>query len=223
VSKNFDPNAAAAPDSGIFGLSSNLDEAAVHVLPVPFDATASYRKGAWKGPDAVFRASSQQVDLFDLATGRPYEAGIAMLDADPRVLKLNRNASKLADQRDRGRRRSSRRSASSRKRSRSVNAIGSDEINALVYERDEEASSRRRSCSRSSAATTRRLSARFAPALEPYPNLGVLHFDAHADLRRRLRRLRMVARVDHGQRRRGCLRGVTRLVQVGIRDFCEDE
>ncbi|MCC6406624.1 MAG: arginase family protein, partial [Planctomycetes bacterium] len=74
MSKHFDPNAAAAPDSGIFGLSSNLDEAAVHVLPVSFDATASYRKGAWKGPDAVFRAS-KQVDLFDLATGRPYEAG----------------------------------------------------------------------------------------------------------------------------------------------------
>jgi agmatinase len=66
----FDPNAAATHDSGIFGLPHLPSEAAVHVLPVPFDATASYRKGAWRAPEAILRAS-RQVDLFDIATGRP--------------------------------------------------------------------------------------------------------------------------------------------------------
>ena len=38
------------------------------------DATASYRKGAWKGPAAILRAS-HQVELYDLATGEVLEIG----------------------------------------------------------------------------------------------------------------------------------------------------
>src|SRR5688572_25315521 len=93
----FDPSAAALPGSGIFGLASEPQESAVHVIPVPFDATASYRKGAWRGPEAVLRAS-RQVDLFDLLTGRPYEAGICLLETDERLLEHGREASALADQ-----------------------------------------------------------------------------------------------------------------------------
>ncbi|MEO6710360.1 MAG: arginase family protein, partial [Planctomycetota bacterium] len=70
MSKNFDPNAAATADAGLFGLGSQVGEAQVIVIGVPFDATASYRKGAARGPRAILRAS-RQVDLFDLATGRP--------------------------------------------------------------------------------------------------------------------------------------------------------
>ncbi len=52
---------------------------------------------------------------------------------------------------------------------------------------------------------------------------GVLHLDAHADLRARLRGLHLVARVDHAQRDRRACRASARLVQVGIRDFGEAE
>src|SRR5687768_3099494 len=92
----FDPNAAAVPDSGLFGLTSTPDESLVHVVAVPFDATASYRKGAARGPAAILRAS-KQVDLFDLTGGRPYEAGIALLEGDGGVAELNHEASRLAD------------------------------------------------------------------------------------------------------------------------------
>ena len=177
--EHFDPNAAALPDSGIFGLNSSLDEAAVHVLPVPFDATASYRKGAWKGPDAILRAS-RQVDLFDAFTGRPYEQGITMLEPDVRIATLNRNASVLADQviaaggAHHG-------DAELEDAVAQVNEI-SEEMNARVYE-----------------ATKKILAAKKLPALvggdhstpfgairacsEVFSDFGVLHFDAHADLR----------------------------------------
>src|SRR5437763_3044931 len=74
----FDPNAAAAPDSGIFGLNHTPDSARVVLVPVPFDATTRYGGGTSQGPAAILRAS-KQVDLWDLETGKPYEAGIAML------------------------------------------------------------------------------------------------------------------------------------------------
>src|SRR5439155_27281908 len=74
----FDPNAAASRDSGIFGLDHTPDSARVVLVPVPFEATTSYGGGTSRGPGAILRAS-RQVDLWDLETGKPYEAGIAML------------------------------------------------------------------------------------------------------------------------------------------------
>src|SRR5262245_7822838 len=78
MSVPFDPGAAAAPGSGIYGLPYTPADARVVVVPVPFAATTSYGGGAENGPQAVLDAS-RQVDLYDVETGRPYEAGIAML------------------------------------------------------------------------------------------------------------------------------------------------
>ena len=59
----FDPDAAAQPGSGVYGLPHGEDDAAVILLPVPFDATTSYGGGAGAGPDAI-RTASAQVDLY---------------------------------------------------------------------------------------------------------------------------------------------------------------
>src|SRR5215467_2468853 len=84
----FDPNAAAPADSGIYGLPFGVEQARVVFVPVPFDATTSYRKGAADGPRAILEAS-KQVDLFDLETGKPYEAGLAMMDEPTEVRAWN--------------------------------------------------------------------------------------------------------------------------------------
>src|SRR5947209_15062842 len=81
---SFDPNAAAPEGSGVFGLPHTPEEARVVLVPVPFEATTSYGGGTSGGPAAILSAS-RQVDLFDLETGKPYEAGIAMLDESPDV------------------------------------------------------------------------------------------------------------------------------------------
>ena len=214
----FDPGAAAAPDSGIFGLQTGAQDSAVHVLGVPFDATASYRKGAWRGPDAILRAS-RQVDLFDLSTGRPYEAGFWMPPVDPRFAALNREASELADGiiAVGGDLRDNPALAVDPAR---VNQIGA-EVNQLVH-----------------AATLAILEQGKLPALvggdhsapfgaiqacsERFPGLGVLHFDAHADLRVAYEGFEWshASIMDNVARK---LPGVAKLVQVGIRDFSEEE
>ncbi len=74
---DFDPGAAACGD-GLFGLPTSVDAATVVVVPVPFEATVSYGDGTARGPAAML-AASRQIDLFDRRLGRPYEAGIAML------------------------------------------------------------------------------------------------------------------------------------------------
>ena len=61
----FDPDGAAAEDSGIYGLPYSIDESRFVIVPVPFDATTSYRDGTRNGPEAIYEAS-RQVDLFDV-------------------------------------------------------------------------------------------------------------------------------------------------------------
>jgi len=59
------------------GLEPPLGErerARFHVLPVPYEATVSWGKGASRGPEAILEASTQ-VELFD-GTSVPAEAGI---------------------------------------------------------------------------------------------------------------------------------------------------
>src|SRR5512133_3246738 len=87
----FDPSAAAQPGSGVFGLPHSEDEARVVLVPVPFEATTSYGGGTAAGPEAVL-AASRQVDLFDVETGRPYEAGIHMLPIPDELVRLDASA-----------------------------------------------------------------------------------------------------------------------------------
>ena len=49
---------------------------AVHIIPVPYDKTSTYRKGADKGPQAIIDASAQ-VEWFDIQTSsEPHLKGI---------------------------------------------------------------------------------------------------------------------------------------------------
>src|SRR6185312_8742252 len=88
---HFDPNAAAAKDSGIFGLPFSVEEAQLVLIPVPWEATTSYGGGTSLGPQAIFHAS-KQVDLFDLELGNFFAAGIAMQPESADVLNWNKAA-----------------------------------------------------------------------------------------------------------------------------------
>src|SRR5262245_1933713 len=213
----FDPNAAAGPESGLFGLPDDPHGAAVHVVGVPFDATTSFRKGTARGPEAI-RAASRQVDLYDHWNGRPYEGGIWMAPPDPRVVAWNEEASRVAEPViAAGGVDSDPRLAKACAR---VDAI-QVELNRWVEERANEILYRGKLCALVGGDHSTPFGAIQAHATR-HPGLGLLHFDAHADLRPAYEGfawshasiLRNVAeRID----------GVARIVQVGIRDFSEEE
>lgn len=214
-SKRFDPNAAATAGSGIFGLPHGPKDARLILVPVPFDATTSYGGGASGGPEAIL-AASKQVDLYDLQNGRPYEHGIHMLEDDGGVLELSKKARKKAlpilakggpgpkDAKDLA----------------AVTAAGAA-VNAHV------------------GATVERWLAKgklvgvvggdhsvpfgaIAALAKRHPGLGILHVDAHADLRHAYEGFEW----SHASIMDNVIRkvpGVARIVQVGIRDFCEEE
>ena len=90
VPQGFDPDAAATGD-GLFGLDTLPQDARVVVIPVPFDATTSYRPGTARGPEHVLEAS-KQVDLEDIQYGPIWKAGIAMLPVPRDVAALSKRA-----------------------------------------------------------------------------------------------------------------------------------
>ncbi|MBK1633983.1 hypothetical protein CKO31_25310, partial [Thiohalocapsa halophila] len=94
----IDPNTAASPESGIFGLEDTPEQARVVLVPAPFEATTSGRRGTADGPAAIVDAS-RQVDLRDIGMGDPWRPGIAMLDADPRIREASDRAVRIAERR----------------------------------------------------------------------------------------------------------------------------
>ena len=92
---HFDPDAAAQPGTGIFGLPFNRNDAGIVLLPVPFDATTSYGGGTSHGPKAIIEASAQ-VDLLDHQFGRTFESGIFLEPIPAKIAALSRRARKLA-------------------------------------------------------------------------------------------------------------------------------
>ena len=214
----FDPSAASLPGSGVFGLPHSEAEAGVVLVPVPFEATTSYGGGAARGPAAVLEAS-RQVDLFDVETGRPYQAGIHMQPIPARILALDARARadaapvieaggvanggpELAE-------------AAAR-----VNAA-SAEVNAWV----ESEVSRLLAAGKKVGVVGGDHSVAFggiAAHARRFPGMGVLHLDAHADLRNAYEGFEHShASILFNVVER--LPGVSRLVQVGLRDVSDEE
>lgn len=209
----FDPDAAAAPGSGLFGLDCAQAEASVVIVPVPFAATVSYGGGAEHGPAAIL-AASHQVDLYDWHFGRIYEAGIHLLEAAPLVDQAHARARPVAEAVV------ARGHVEPMVEELAVVDAAGDEVNLwltsvveplLVADKVVGVLGGDHSVPYGAIAA--------AAARAP---LGILHFDAHADLRTAYEGFRW----SHASIMHNVLAdcpGVTRLVQLGIRDFSEGE
>ena len=214
---SFDPNAPAQPGSGVFGLPHSESEALVVLVPVPWEATTSYGGGASDGPKAI-RDASAQVDLYDLDVEKPYDAGIHMLDEDEELIAANGKGKALAakiieaggagDDPELG------------QALAKVNEL-SGKVNAWVKKE----TARLLGAGKIVGIVGGDHSVPFG-ALEAVaariPSFGVLHFDAHSDTRRAYEGFAH----SHASIMFNVLEQipqVTKLVQVGIRDVCEQE
>lgn len=215
---SFDPGAAASPDSGVFGLEDTPQQAGVVFIPVPFDATCSYRPGTAAGPAAIEQAS-RQVDLFDAETGHPYRAGMAMLPHPQDVAGWN---------------------AQARQQAEPVLAAGGvvhgnpalqqalEQVNALSSKMNQwvEATAEHwLGQGKLVGVVGGDHSVPFGSIkahARRYPGMGILHVDAHADLRAAYEGFTWShASIFHNVMTR--IPEVSQLVQVGIRDLCQDE
>ena len=217
MASDFQPSLAADPESGIFGLDDSAAEAKVHVLGVPFDATTSFRRGAAAGPEAILRAS-HQVELLDLITGKPYEAGIYMHPIDDQVRAWNDEARRSADPViEAG---GAERDPNLREYTEKVDGI-QEQLNRWVQERVEASLKEGKLCAVVGGDHSVPLGAIQAHARQ-HPGMGILHFDAHADLRVGFEGFRYSHASIFDNVLKSCGQ-LGPLVQVGLRDVCEEE
>ncbi|MCC6556053.1 MAG: agmatinase family protein [Polyangiaceae bacterium] len=213
----YDPAAPAAGD-GVYGLPHTPDQARVVLIPVPWEPTTSYGRGTARGPAAILHAS-RQVDVYDLQNGRVYEAGIAMLDVDPDIVRWNAEACAAAEPviaaggRVAG-------DADLEARLAAVNDL-SARLNERVAEIAGSWIERGKIVGVVGGDHASPYGAIAAHAAR-FPGMGVLHVDAHADLRVAYEGFTdSHASVLHNVATR--LPAVSRIVQVGVRDVCEAE
>lgn len=82
----FDPNSVGLKSNNIFGLPFKEEDAALVLLPVPWEVTVSYRLGTARGPENIFEAS-MQVDLYDPDITNGWKKGFYMLPVDRNIRK----------------------------------------------------------------------------------------------------------------------------------------
>ena len=81
---NFDPNSVGLKSNNIFGLPFGENEAELVLLPVPWEVTVSYRPGTAHGPEKIFDAA-MQVDLYDPDVVDGWKKGFYMLPIDKNI------------------------------------------------------------------------------------------------------------------------------------------
>jgi agmatinase len=218
VMTKFDPNGAPTADSGIFGLPYTEAEASLVYLPVPWEVTTSYGGGTSEGPAAILEAS-RQVDLFDIDVLRPYEAGLFMIPENQEIRKLN-DAAKILSQgiiAEGGRIEGN---AKLQKDLEEVNRSGV-KLNDYVFRETNRLIQAGKLVGVVGGDHSVPYGAIQAVA-KKYPSFGILHFDAHSDTRNAYEGFTW----SHASIMHNVLQNipeVTKMVQVGIRDFCEEE
>ena len=82
--KSFDPSGIGDVNANLFGLPFTTDEADIVIIQAPWEVTVSYKGGTADGPKAIYDASFQ-VDLYDPLVQNAWMMGIAMDDEEEAI------------------------------------------------------------------------------------------------------------------------------------------
>lgn len=216
----FNPNDIGNTNLNIFGLPFDEKNAQLVLLPVPWDTTVSYNRGTAAGPDAIFEAS-YQVDLFDPFLEDAWKKGFAMADPDKSLVKKNKEltilSSEIIEYLSNGENLSD--SPTMLKKLEKVNS-GCQSMVDYVKQTSTNFINENKFVAVIGGEHSVPLGLMQALA-EKHSAFGILHIDAHADLRNAYEGFEYShASIMHHAIQ---IKNLEKLVQVGIRDFCEEE
>lgn len=217
--KNFDPNGIGQLNDGMFGLPFSEDECETVLVPVPWEVTVSYGGGTADGPQAILEAS-YQVDLYDPFVVDAWKKGIAM---KPLNEQLREKSDELREQAE-----------------EYIDALanGQQETDPSLKSIADRISTECKSMNQWVKDSVLEVwkSGKYAGLIggdhstplgmmqaiaEKHGNFAILQIDAHADLRKAYEGFEF----SHASIMYNALKipQVEKLVQVGIRDYCEEE
>lgn len=219
---NFDPSQPGLADENIFGLPFTAEESDIIILPVPWEVTVSYGDGASDGPDAILDASFQ-VDLHHQEFPELWKLGL-FLDlstetaqwADDSV-RFKALAQPIIDALEGGEE-----IETNLALKRDLDSINSacHELNQAVKARTLHWMSQGKKVVLLGGDHSTPLGYYQALATQ-HDDFGILHIDAHMDLRIAYEGFEY----SHASIMYNALKipQISKIVQVGIRDFCEQE
>lgn len=217
---SFDPTTTISSEFGIFGIPLTEEQCRVVLVPVPWEVTTSYGEGASQGPQ-IIRQASEQIDLFDFETGKAYEQGYYMRPIPEDLQKLNAQYKAKAQELIEMRTSLSEDHAKMNALAAEVNDA-CEKMTGWVHDQCRDVLQKGKLLGLVGGDHSTPLGAIRAVSEAHRGEFGILHIDAHADLRK--------AYQGFTQSHASIMYNVMnddkkphKLVQVGIRDFCEEE
>lgn len=218
--QEFNPNSAGLKDSNIYGLPFNEEESDIVLVPVPWEVTTSYGEGTSNGPAHILEASFQ-VDLYQPDFPELWKRGIAMTDIPEDMLMrsaaLKQKAAEIIDMHEDGVDVDA--DAGAQEILAEINAA-CEKMNEHVQQQTGKWLSQGKLVGLVGGDHSTPLG--FMRALsERHDDFGILHIDAHKDLRDAYEGFKY----SHASIMFNALKisQISKLVSVGIRDFCQAE
>lgn len=218
---NFDPNSVGNPNNNIFGLPFTEEEARLVILPIPWEVTVSYNAGTARAPDHVFKASLQ-VDLYDPDANNLWQQGYFMRAPDKTILTksdyLRKEAELYINYISQGEEVDQNKFMI--RTLKEINA-GSAFLNQWVYEQTIDLLRKGKLVALLGGDHSTPLGF-FKAIAEHYGEFAILQIDAHCDLRKGYEGFTY----SHASIMYNALNELDqlkKLVQVGIRDYCDEE
>jgi agmatinase len=216
IIRRFDPNGPGI-QGNLFGLPFDTETSAVVVIPVPWEVTVSYNTGTADGPEAILEASSQ-IDSFMREIPEAWKLGTCMLPL-PKALKAE--SKKLRAQA----------AQHIAKLERGETTLTNDPVVAKINEACESLNIYVKTTAQKLMRAGKMVGivggdhstplGLLRALSENHQNFGILQIDAHADLRKAYEDFTY----SHASIMYNALKinAVSKLVQVGIRELCDDE
>jgi agmatinase len=216
VIQTFDCNGPGVAGN-LFGLPFSSETAEVIIVPIPWEVTVSYHTGTALGPKAILEASSQ-VDLAFREIPDAWKLGVSMLPIPADIYEESQRLRHISSEHIK-RLESGEKLTSGNPIVSKINE-GSENLNIYVKSLTAKLLRERKLVGLLGGDHSTPLG--FLRALsEQYDRFGILQIDAHADLRKAYEGFTY----SHASVMFNALKlpSVGRLVQVGIRDFCDEE
>ncbi len=211
----FNPNDIAIPNGHFFGFPYTVEESEIVLVSVPWDVTTSYRAGTSQAPEAIKNASLQ-LDFFDFDIEKAWETRIGTEVLSNTIVDANKTYRKLFEQiladLERGK-------PANERDLETINKA-CEVVNKYIYTLCKSHLESKKKIGLIGGDHSSPLG--YIQALsEVYDDFGILHLDAHADLREAYEGFEY----SHASIMFNVLKfqSLKKLVQVGIRDVCQDE
>lgn len=217
--QHFNPSGVGLNNGNLWGLPFDYDSAQTIIFGIPWEVTVSYRPGTALGPQAVLDASPQ-LDLYDFDHPHGWKQGVFMPDIPAFLLekshRLRQQAIQIIEHLEQHQ------SIQDPTLLQVLDTINQEceAVNRWLFEQAQTAMDRGKRVGVIGGDHSVPLGYIQALAAR-YPDFGILHIDAHADLRNAYEGFQF----SHASIMYNVLQlpQVSKLVQVGVRDISPEE